>query len=537
VSRLFARIALLFAVGVAACASPAEAAIRRFALLVANNDGDKGTQPLVFAHDDLAKMEGVLEELGGYQPDDIRSLTAAQRRHVLDAFGVVRADIAEAQESGDEVVFLFYYSGHADDDRLQLGATELTYDEIEAMLDLSGAEVRLAFIDACQSGALTRAKGGTRAPSFVFDVSERLGAQGTVIITSSTGDENSQESDEIGGSYFTHYLVSGLYGAADRNRDEQVTLAEAYDYVYNETVLRTSGTRSGAQHPTFEWDLAGEGDLLLADLDSSRATLVFDEELVGAFAVFDVTRRAFVAEVDLFRSEGGDRKLAIRPGRYQVQERFPTHLRVAEAVIRDGETLDVRDLEFRAVEYEDDLAKGTIERKIHRAKLPDSSFRLISGAFGPMAVDMAQAYIPPMVVGGASWRLQWREGRWVSVDLTGGGSQTTITPPDLDPEPVAVGGVVMGAGAGFATRPKIWQAGVGIRLDMMYIGRTFTHDLELPDQQLTALSPGVVHWIGWHPGKLEFDLEWRVMAVPIKFEDRDRGFWMHQILFAAGYRF
>jgi hypothetical protein len=102
---------------------------------------------------------------------------------------------------------------------------------------------------------------------------------------------------------------------------------------------------------------------------------------------------------------------------------------------------------------------------------------------------------------------------------------------------VAVGSALLGVGAGWSTAPKFWQAGVGIRLDMLYIGRSFTADLTLPDQTLTALSPGVVHWIGWHPGKMEFDLEWRVMAVPIQFEDRERGFFMHQVLFAAGYRF
>ncbi len=518
-------------------ANAAQAAIQRYALLVANNDGDKGTVPLVFAHDDLDRMRDVLEELGGYEEDQIVALTGENRRDLLAAFGAMRTDIAEAQAAGDEVVFLFYYSGHADDDRLQLGTSELTYDELEAMLDKSGAEVRLAFIDACQSGALTRAKGGTRAPSFVFDVSERLGAQGTVIITSSTGDESSQESDEIGGSYFTHYLVSGLYGAADRNRDEVVTLAEAYDYVYNETVLRTSGTRSGAQHPSVGWDLGGGGDLVLTDLDSSRATLIFPEGLVGAFAVFDVTRRAFVAEVDLLRGSPGDRRLAIRPGRYQIQERFPTHLRVSDVVVRAGERVDVSGLAFESVEYEDDVAKGTIDKKLKRARLPDSSFRLVSGAFAPLNGDVLNQYIPAMVMGGASWRLNWRDGRWLSVDLMGGGASSTITIPDLEPEPVAVGSALVGAGAGWSTAPRQWQAGVGIRLDMLYIGRSFTADLSLPDQQLTALSPGVEHWVGWHPGKLEFDLAWRVQAVPITFEDRDRGFFMHQVLIAGGYRF
>jgi uncharacterized caspase-like protein len=57
-------------------------------------------------------------------------------------------------------------------------------------------------------------------------------ASGEVVITSSSADELSQESDEVGGSYFTHYLLSGLRGAADTSGDGEVTLDEAYRYVY-----------------------------------------------------------------------------------------------------------------------------------------------------------------------------------------------------------------------------------------------------------------------------------------------------------------
>jgi hypothetical protein len=94
--------------------APADAAVRRFALLVSSNEGPKGTQSLLFANADLARMAGVLGELGGYSPGDLHSVPSAQRRQVLSAFGAIRTDIAVAKANGDEVVFLFYYSGHAD---------------------------------------------------------------------------------------------------------------------------------------------------------------------------------------------------------------------------------------------------------------------------------------------------------------------------------------------------------------------------------------------------------------------------------------
>ena len=87
-----------------------------------------------------------------------------------------------------------------------------------------------------------------------------------VILTSSTSDEDSQESDAIGGSYFSHHLASGLLGGADRSGDGRVTLFEAYAYAYDRTVADTAESAAGAQHPTFSYDLAGNGDLVLTDV-------------------------------------------------------------------------------------------------------------------------------------------------------------------------------------------------------------------------------------------------------------------------------
>jgi len=528
--------ALLWLAGLAWPAT-ASADVRRFGLLVANNDGPKGTVPLLFAHADLARMQGVLQELGGYEPRDLASVTGGQRRQVLAAFGNLRPQMDAARAAGDEVLFLFYYSGHADGDALKLGPGELSYDELERMLDTSGADVRLAIIDACQSGALTRTKAAKPAPSFVFELEEQLGTQGTVILTSSTGDEASQESDEIGGSYFTHFLVSGLYGAADRDRDGQVTLAEAYDHVYAETVLRTSGTREGAQHPSFGWDLAGEGDLVLTDLDTARASLIFDASQTGAFAVFDLTRRAFVAEVDLDAPAAADRRLAVRPGRFQIQERFPTHLRVADAVIQAGESVSIQDLDFRSVRYEDDVAKGWLDKQARRARLPDTSVQLVVSRTTPLGSDAADEFIPPLGGVGASWRLQTREGRWAAVDLQGVRGRGAIQVDGIDPEPTALGGVRTGVEAGFSTLDRTWQAGAGLRVEALYLRRTFPDEESQDAQRLNAPAVGGTGFVGWHPGRFEFDLSLRLLAVPVPLEDERLGFGLAALSLSAGYRF
>ena len=88
------------------------------------------------------------------------------------------------------------------------------------------------------------------ALDFKIQLEGRVEAEGTAFISSSTADENSQESDRLRGLFFSHHLVNALRGAADRNSDGLVTLAECYEYTYAQT-LRSSGQTLSIQHPTY----------------------------------------------------------------------------------------------------------------------------------------------------------------------------------------------------------------------------------------------------------------------------------------------
>jgi hypothetical protein len=510
----------------------AEAAVRKIAVVAGNNEGRVSDMALFFAEDDARKVAGALLELGGYQANDVDLLLGRNKTAMLAAMVQAREAVARAREAGDETLFLFYYSGHADDAGLQLGNSWLTFDELERLVEATGADVRLAFVDACNSGALTREKGGVRAPSFVFDVTERLGAAGTVIITSSSSDEASQESDEIGGSYFTYYLVGGLYGAADRDSDGAVTLAESYDYVYRETVLRTSGTRSGAQHPTFEWDLAGEGDVVLTELAPAGARLDFPASLSGVYAVFDVERRSFVGEVE---AGDVDRALAVRPGRYLVQRRYPTHLLVSDLRVREGDRVDVGAVDFVPVEYEDDVAKGEIEHKIKLASRPHTAIRAVFGGAAPSDKAIAEQYFNGVGLAGASVRADW-EHRWVGGDLLAGTWSGAIAPSEGQSVAATFTMTTGGLEAGWATRPRALRAGAGLRLAGTYLQRSFDEEQQVPSDQLLTLSPGFTLWAGWWPSNFQLDLNLRVMHIPYDL-DGQRGFNMTESIIGMGWRF
>lgn len=81
-------------------------------------------------------------------------------------------------------------------------------------------------------------------------------SKGRAIVTASRSNEVSIELNDLGHGVFTYYLVQGLKGAADLNRDGLVTLQELYEYVEQE-VSRKARSVGGNQHPVMKGELEG----------------------------------------------------------------------------------------------------------------------------------------------------------------------------------------------------------------------------------------------------------------------------------------
>lgn len=314
----FGVIALLCALGVAAHAARAEivnngSQLRRFALIASSNNGGAGRSQLRFANSDAKAISEVLMQLGGLEPHDLTMLPNANRASVEAAFDKLRAQLAAPQAHRTRKELFVYYSGHSDEDGLLLGNDRITYRELRQWISDLGADVRIAVLDSCASGALIRLKGGAMRAPFLSDVSSD--ARGHAYLTASSADESAQESDRVGAAFFTHYLVSGLRGAADTSRDGKVTLGEAYQFAYDETLRRTEKSRAGAQHAAYDIALAGTGDLVMTDLRTTDATLVLSESLVGRVYVRDSAGRLLV---ELRKEPVYPVELGLGPGDYRV---------------------------------------------------------------------------------------------------------------------------------------------------------------------------------------------------------------------------
>jgi hypothetical protein len=346
-------------------------AVERYAVLVGSDVGGRDETTLRYAESDASRLYEVLKDLGGFRPE---SMVLLKRE---DAATVRRALIAmneRIRAQSGESVLVVYYSGHADAGALHLGGTQLDLGELEQLVRGSAATVRLLVLDACRSGALTRRKGGRSAPPISVDIQEHLSGEGAVVLAATAATEDAQESDDIKGSFFTHALLSGLIGAADADGDGRVTLEEAYRYAYDATLRASSRTLAGSQHPSFRYDLRGQGGLVLTSVgaDARRRGVLSLPEGRSYLVLAGSADGAVVAEVGV---DDRSRRLNLREGRYFVRGRGRDHL--VEGVVTVAAGVEQPLGELRRIEYARLVRKGMSPRVA--AHGPEVGYRFRTG--------------------------------------------------------------------------------------------------------------------------------------------------------------
>src|SRR4029077_2570208 len=123
----------------------------------------------------------------------------------------------------------------------------------------------------------------------------------------------------------------------------KITLNEAYQFAFNETLGRTLDTKGGAQHPSYDINMSGTGDVVMTDVHQTTATLVLGEELEGRFFVRTAAQELVV---ELYKPRGRKVELAIEPGDYEVRVEREKGSFVTKAVVTDGGRVVVNSAQF-----------------------------------------------------------------------------------------------------------------------------------------------------------------------------------------------
>jgi len=336
--------------------TPTRAPAPSLALIVGTNRGGPGQSDLRYAEDDARAVADLLGSLGHYRAANVELLLRPSLRDVERALERLAARADDARRRGEDAQALFYYSGHARANALNLGNDELPLGDLRARLVALPATITIVVLDACQSGAISHIKGAEPTADFSFNSVNRLTNTGIAVMASSSGTELSQESEALRSSYFTNNLLAGLRGAGDADRDGRVTLVEAYRYAYNQTLSATAATAVGSQHATLETGLRGKGEVVLTYPAAASAQLELPSALDGELLVRAEPSGAVL--VEMHKAAGRAVRLALAPGRYEVIHRRGTIARRCELALADHHVAELDTAGCSNVEAVAVAAKG-----------------------------------------------------------------------------------------------------------------------------------------------------------------------------------
>lgn len=212
----------------------------RVALLVGVSEYEPGLSPLPAAVKDIEALQRVLQdpEMGGF--DEVRTL-ANPESHTMQ----LEIETLFDGRTKDDLVLLFF-SGHGikDDAGKLYFATRITRKNakgeliratavpssfVHEIMNNSRAKRQAIILDCCFSGAFDPALQAKDDGS--VDLQSQLGAEGRVVLTSSSSTQYSFEQQESELSIYTRYLVEGIEtGAGDINSDGFVSVLELHEY-------------------------------------------------------------------------------------------------------------------------------------------------------------------------------------------------------------------------------------------------------------------------------------------------------------------
>jgi hypothetical protein len=218
---------------------------RRHAIVVGVEDYAQGYPKLNYAVRDARALADALRGVGRFPAENVTFIENGTRDEVVAAFRALQPKV------GVDDTVVIYFAGHGAiangpdgkphyylvprDGRLgDLAATGLRDDQLEELIGKLDARRIVVVLDACYSGGGTgviRARGVTTAATPAPPGRPPIEpAAGRVVLSASQPDQPAYEDDTRGG-LFTSFVLEGLRGAADANRDGNVSVLELADFV------------------------------------------------------------------------------------------------------------------------------------------------------------------------------------------------------------------------------------------------------------------------------------------------------------------
>lgn len=458
---------------------------RRLALLIGVSEYDDGQwRNLRYSDKDARDFAEALKDPSRGRFDQVRVLTRPEETTRAAILAAVRQLKQEATRPDDVVVV--YLSAHGtlardgqgelkrylvtrDSSFRAIPQTALSMDLLKAEFDELPSRRRLMVLATCHSGSgksllpkeLEEELRGIKSGFYARPMEES--SRASMVFAASDWGETAREDEGLRNDIYTHFLIEGLNGAADRNVDGAVTATEAHDYARRRTFAFTEGR----QRPSAEILEVGADPVVLSGT-INRA---------GRPELFSYNPRldGFTLKVDGEpRTElpGG---AAVIPGKRKVELTKGDSILVSREVdMRAGERLPLEEL----------LAEA----------FPQRSLALVGGMFSFTDARSRAELLPAAPQLAVVLRLEDKPMRnWgLLLDVSASTGRTSLSLVPGSQTPFGYTTFSVGAAMPYMWRWERLTLFAGPRVAALYLGRSFDVDAFVGGQEYLTVSPGVV---------------------------------------------
>ncbi|MDW7692780.1 caspase family protein [Flammeovirgaceae bacterium SG7u.111] len=237
------------------------------AVVIGNKDyTDEDVPSVDFALRDAESVKTYLVDALGFREGNIIYVENATQANFNSVFGNVsnhKGMLFNYVKEGKSDVFVFY-SGHGGPDPETKEPYFIPVDCEPSLVSLNGYSMNTFYanlgkvpyrnltvvIDACFSGASEKGMLlNNISPVFIKPKDKIFADERATIITAAAGDQVASWYPEQGHSLLTYFYLKGLQGAADANKNKEISLGEMKNYLNENVTYMARRLNSREQEP------------------------------------------------------------------------------------------------------------------------------------------------------------------------------------------------------------------------------------------------------------------------------------------------
>jgi len=125
-----------------------------------------------------------------------------------------------------------------------LDKTAILRDELFSELSKANPRSVTVFLDTCYSGTTRGNDTLIASRPIAIRAKEKSIPDNFTVMTAAAGDQTAKLLEEAKHGMFSYFLMKGMEGEADANKDNQITAGELHDYVEENVVQQSSGSQT-----------------------------------------------------------------------------------------------------------------------------------------------------------------------------------------------------------------------------------------------------------------------------------------------------